>query len=946
MNRKNLLIISDTHIDDYKDYNYVNRHRFNNYEVYGDLIIEMAIEQKCDTLLILGDIINVPTNRAYILYLVKKIFRKWSKHFSEIYYILGQHDCDTKSSDHNLEDSVIHSIALDNMFYMDHKIAKIGETTIAFMNYYKEQDLSWIENKVDLFCGHVTINSLYGQDIDNSKFEEGICGDIHGVIDQGNLHSVGCQVQRYFGDSEYTTCIVYDAINKTWKRVPIDPDHELFMRLRGTSMELESGFSKEKNSLGMPKYYYRYEPLVLEKKEVQNYLINEDERLTTIKDVVESYVTQYGMLNIHKEVLARYVDKSAISMDFELIELKLINHRSVEELTVNFKDLPGSILLIGPNGSGKSTVIYGIYYCLKPGNDYTYHTTEGKDYSMLQLRLKYFGQEFTIFKDTQEIGLAIDGEWQSYNNKAQCNADILERLPFINYLDSFFFLDDTVNIFSSYSSERRIELLSNYYKLYVVDEMRLISEDLKSLEGEKWEELNSQIKLLDATLVERERIYKSKKEEFEEKYNQITEDDLIKLLEKEKKKYEENKKLEFKWANFDEISILSKKEKSESDLKIKQEELNKYIQEIKTLELKYNTSDLNSLVKEYSDSEIKELEAELKTHESSFSSWRNRLDSIEDYLKDTTIINCPSCNSEIELKSYTIVNRDDYLAEKSDIIRKGNDLLPKYTKIKERLEEIKGIKAFQMELSTDISTYNSNKGHIKTLNEFIRNISEALSELNTTIDEMKTLEKPISSESILNNISNCTEAIKTLKELKNEEKELSTFESDNNLQTLRARLEDINARWYEFDNYSNLFSTSGKIYKHILEFIISRFNSERIKYEVTEGTYRGSKYCDITCAYKPDGADNYREYWRLSKGQQALCDIDFVSNLITKCGLVVFDEMLKFLSPENQIHASMIIDGISSKHKIVTVQSDNYPFIDNKLFFTYDGKVTTVTGMT
>jgi ABC-type cobalamin/Fe3+-siderophores transport system ATPase subunit len=78
----------------------------------------------------------------------------------------------------------------------------------------------------------------------------------------------------------------------------------------------------------------------------------------------------------------------------------------------------------------------------------------------------------------------------------------------------------------------------------------------------------------------------------------------------------------------------------------------------------------------------------------------------------------------------------------------------------------------------------------------------------------------------------------------------------------------------------------------------------------------------------------------LSRGQKTLVDLDFIRNLITNAGVVVFDEILKFLSPANQIEGIRIINNMNPTLKIITNQSENSLYVNNCLNLHYNGVTT------
>ena len=188
-----ILVISDVHINDYPNYEFYRYQRLNWYIDYANRIVEIAKSRNINTLFIAGDFYDKPVNDPTILNVARKVIDTFDSYFDKVYYILGQHDLKTKN--YWIKDlrpfSVMNATAPSKWIYGDHKVFQIGGRSVAMMNFNPEPELDWIPEKVDLFIGHVTINTNgFGSDIDYSKFILGIAGDIHYPCFCNNLYSI------------------------------------------------------------------------------------------------------------------------------------------------------------------------------------------------------------------------------------------------------------------------------------------------------------------------------------------------------------------------------------------------------------------------------------------------------------------------------------------------------------------------------------------------------------------------------------------------------------------------------------------------------------------------------------------------------------------------------------------------------------------------------------
>jgi len=229
MTSNDWLLVSDIHLHDYPRYNKTPKARLNQSIKLAHRIAEVGRERGIKTLVLAGDFIEVPTNRSYIVHKLKEFFEILSEGFDTVFYILGQHELDSKSQGQEFHDSIVTVIAPKNFQYMDKKFFQHQGKNIAFMNWKPTQDLTWIKDPVDLFIGHVTVDARFGQPIDNTKFKLGIVGDIHQAKTVGNLMFIGTPQQNKLGDQQNSTAVVWNPKSNTAQHIDLDPDHSRFL---------------------------------------------------------------------------------------------------------------------------------------------------------------------------------------------------------------------------------------------------------------------------------------------------------------------------------------------------------------------------------------------------------------------------------------------------------------------------------------------------------------------------------------------------------------------------------------------------------------------------------------------------------------------------------------------------------------------------------------------
>jgi predicted MPP superfamily phosphohydrolase/ABC-type molybdenum transport system ATPase subunit/photorepair protein PhrA len=932
----NILIISDIHIGNYPNYETYKYERLEFYLTYAKRIIEIAQENNCKVLFIAGDFMDAPVNSPEVLRIAKQVINIWESYFDKIYYILGQHDLKSKNYDDPNVDkySITNVLAGSKMRYSDHSIIREGGRDIAMMNFTPEHDLSWIPNKVDLFISHWTINTNgFGEDNHSSdKFTLGIAGDIHYPCSDRNLHSVGISVPRYLGDSQSGTSVVVDLDTLEWKRVENDLENKLFTRYIKTSNWEEEGPSEEKLDNGIsPKIYKIYRPA--EETLITQRTLKEfsDDRVKDINEIIQKSVAENNLEKIHEKVLAQNPLSQSIDLNFKLLTLTINNVRSIDEYVWDLTDKKGVYQIVGENGSGKSSLMWSLNYALRGGLDIRDQIREGETQASVYLKLEYQGKVYGIYRGTDGVWLDIDGEYQSFGGKRDTENAIYEQLPFINYLDSFFFDDEAVSIMGSYSSDRRIELLSTYYRIDVLqnyyDTCTQLLQELNAQSKQSWNDYYAE----EASYNSKKQALESKKEELSHLLREVLERDLKELT----KQYKKRVSLESKNKGMTESEYEELKEFNKSKLLGFESKLSKNQRKLK---------DIKELLKDkgihHTEEEISEIsDKHLKAYEV-LMEIKAEIKSIKSRLENFSEITCPNCGTIIGLVDLQQVSKKE-LEDKLEKLRKEfHDGKEAYESEEDRIDSMKSeeesYKSYQSALK-DESTVNE---LIDSLENQIKTCNKDLEDIEIRYKESLDLLKGKSSKEIEEEMNSIRASIFQLNELDKQEKDLLEYEASGTLEKFKEKAEEVDKDIEDHQLYQQLFSNNGNLYKLILNSILERFNSDSFRYEAVSEWYRGKEYTDITGFYKNYKMKDFRPYYKLSRGQKTLVDLDFIRNLITNAGVVVFDEILKFLSPANQIEGIRIINEMNPPLKIITNQSENSLYVDKCLNLRYNGATT------
>ena len=926
-----ILVISDVHINDYPNYELYRYQRLNWYIDYANRIVEIAKSRNINTLFIAGDFYDKPVNDPTILNVARKVIDTFDSYFDKVYYILGQHDLKTKCywTPDLRPFSVMNATAPSKWIYGDHKVFQIGGRSVAMMNFNPEPELDWIPEKVDLFIGHVTINTNgFGSDIDYSKFTLGIAGDIHYPCSCNNLYSIGSQVQRYLGDAENGTCVVVDMKDLSWNRVEIDPNNELFTRYRKTDKYEDEGPSDELIRENCPKYYYIYRTNeAISEGDTLNIV---DDKVKTIDEIITKNIEVNGLKEVHQDVLNHFVDVNHIDLNFKLNKITIINVRSIDEMIINFTDYKGLLEISALNGGGKSTIIWSINYALRGGLDIRDEVREGTNSASVYLELTYQGKQYGIYRGTDGVSLDIDGEYQNLGSKRDTEAGIYELLPFINYLDSFFFMDDSVSIMGSYAAERRIELLSTYYRLDVISTYASLGkgllDELYKEGNQKWTELEQEKKIIEDLSL--------KFNEAKEKSKGIGTKDFI-----ENKISELNQEYKDSVVYFDKLDSIDSIKRSLSVVKKNEKDY-----EFKTFNLK---NEIDSLVipdiapEQVDEDKLEEVKNKGISIYKELEKLDIKLENNKEILNKFSSLTCPECGSKIDIVDLQPRSKEEI---KSNIYELELEIKSKnedYESLSEEYSELQKSQKSWKKYQDNLAKKSNLESKLESLKESLEETKNKINDLESQLDEFdsKTYREP---DLIMKEINKQNYSLKLLEDLSIIESQLSSAKENSRINSLTIEIEELEKKSAKYEKYVELLGDNGSLYELVLNSILTRFNSDKFKYEVVKSVYRGREYNDVIGYYKAPNMKRFRNYWRLSRGQRTLVDLDFIRNLVRGSGIIVFDEILKYLDSYNFTEGLSIIHSMNSPLKIITSQNENTIYVDCQIKLTYDGNITQI----
>jgi DNA repair exonuclease SbcCD ATPase subunit len=923
---KNILCVADIHIHAYNLYNYTPESRLNQAYLLADKIIKAGRDHNCEVIAILGDVFEKSVARPHVINTVKEFLDKLMSHFQYGYLIVGNHDADSKSSSQDPKDTTLTALLPKNLFYADEKIVNENGCTIAFSNWKPKFDLSWIQTPVDFFLSHVTINydggPYKGQDIDETRFRWGIFGDIHKKAVKGKLVSIGTPQMGKVSDQQESTAVVLHTDTKTWEHIDLDPEEELF-RLQYTRVKAEEGFTED------GRIYKIYKPVTIKTDDGRSQIVIP--QWDEINSLITGVIEKAGLQELHSQVVSSTHDIDEVDFDFRILKLKLKNFRSISEAEIDFDD-NDKVLILGENGNGKSSLLLGLRYALTECRSMKDFIKFDESECTAQVDLLYQKKLFSLKRGTKDWGLAIDGVAQSYNNKRQFEEDVHLKLPFIDYMDIFFFNANQSTIIGSLTPDRKSHIISKFFKLDKIDSYNETAKNLYNqhrtdveVKIQKYQALEELIKFLT------EKLESSESELPSEDINFITSKlSSLKVAYDNYMKYMQNKselsRLEGMIQSCQQ-SISTHKEKlsglNEGELKVQ----------------KFNSDQrLDSLSKrnfEYSNrmNERTRIQNELTSIIAEGSSAYQRLTLAKSS-------ECPYCHSKIESDSLnSLVN--SLQEEVNRLVEKKSDLesrlveLPAITTddMRDLLDQISKEKTLNVGIQSDLNNIRFFSESIKKDQDDLTKFQSQYSTLLSTLGP----EVPTLPEDYNDQVNYWNQKYNFWIQYKKDQDELNSkkLELESHVEDLRKARDLMNS----YMRYMKITSTTGDIYEQIMEKFAKEFSDNNFRYVVNPYKFRNKDYLDLDVQFNVRG--RWVSYQSLSSGQQTLCDINFLSKITTVNGLLVMDEMLKHLDPENTSYCTEVLSRMNVHCILISTHSDDINFYNKRLLLNLDSSGTT-----
>lgn len=935
-----ILTVSDIHIHDYSQRNPFEKARLLQTRIVAQNIIEVGKKEGADIIVFAGDVLEKSIIRPYVQAEVKLFLDTIMREFREGYIIWGNHDQDNKSEDQDFIDSCLAVMLPPNLHYADKKELIIDNSRIAFYNWRPEFDLSWIQGCVDLLITHATI-SYSGDDqyksqvLDQSKFSLAICGDIHKPASIGKYVSIGVPQRCKMSDSEYSTGVIYDCVNKTWKHVNLNP-HDNLMKFKYVPDLKDEGWDE---SIGTWKIY-KPDNLGISSLGVRNINVPAWDE---IGKLIDDIIVTNGLTPVHQEILKNLRNSEIKEVDFNFVLKRLYckNWRSIDEAELFFDDMD-KILIVGENGSGKSSLLSALKYafidCNASLKDFRQFGTKS---CTTEVDFLYQGKYYRIHRGWKSgkptFGLLVDNVPMKYNNKKEFDEDMHIRFPFIDYMDVFFFNSDHNKLIGDITPERKSELISKFYKMDKIDSYNEAAEFLMDKMKDNAQQWKKEIEESEKVLG----YIESRLGLLQLPGNSLEE---LLSLKNEGLRLQEAAK---KWAEYETMSSnLRGRLKVYTETKADLEEKIKFLRDPNTIEEEIR--EIKNKISEISSSilSLKVIDTEFNLKKSTLgdiNSEGNRLYLEWQNLGKTRV--CPTCKQEIK-------SGNDLVEHKAELEKKLTELTERKNQITAELQDLynrkqdsdsaisvlnKDLEILHGEVASKTAEISRGDNLRKQLEDTTRNIESCNLELSR-LKSPEEVKLPDNFMEMMGSIESGITIWNTYNSLLNDRSEVleKMAKCTKELETLKQGVQEL-------ESYIKLTGPTGKIYEEVMNRLAKQFTDNKVMYEVETYRYRGKDHLDLKSSYLNNG--NWVEYEACSDGQKTVLDINFLSKIVTRMGLLVMDEFLKHLDPKNHESCIEMISGMNIGCIMISSHMESISQFNNKTcrLKLNDSAVTSVT---
>ena len=919
-----ILITADTHIHNYANHNLFGDadFRLKQFPKLAKRLVELGEEYDCEYIFHLGDIIHkpllLPKTAGYVKEYFEILSDKWDR--DHTYLIYGNHDISNKSANQEKSDSILY--AFDNYYtYADGKVIQLGSSKIEFMNW--KPGLIKASSNPDLFAGHITLDEMYGQEVDANSWKLCVAGDIHQPKSMhNNCLTVNVPMPARISDCQDGSVIIYDTETKKAKRVLTESEDFKYLKIY---YEDDADYDETNDfHVGIPR------PQSIEGKE---YLSRELDLDSVISSVIKEASKDNPKLEeLHKNVSDKLQDTTeALNLRFKLNSIEIKNFRSLRQFEYRFQD--GLASCSDKNGAGKSSFLRAIEFTLNPPRQVKPLVTKGESDMQVDLDLDYQGNNFLISRGVDNgshwMRLFINNQEVEANSVTDKQAILVSRLPFINELDIMYRAQSAPNLLSDYNYSNRIDLVNRLLGLSIIDEYYKLSNTLLKSEQKK---LNTAIADIDK--------YKAVLSAMGNIDTEALRAEISSLLTVES---------DLKAAMTKQFELTSLLEEAKKVTAINNEidKLNHFITSssatidfnLLSIDLKLIQTDLNNIIKSKDSiaSEINSLNTELTKSSSVIKDYDNKINIAESQLEKIKSGSCPTCGQPVhdnQLLEKTEKELSILLANREATIELDKQLQDKLTIAKNSSE-------------TDIPKLASAESELRDLIAKVEHAQKTQESLNLERDKVAKLESDLAKLPQLDEyaimadyreLADKTAALKVdnakFQELN--KTYLNVKQSEEGLEKAENSKLASEELIKDYTDYVSLFHPTGSVVKSVFSKIAEVMSDTKFIVRTVKTLASKETRIDFDIDYQVT-SDLLLPYSELSGGQKTLVDMIFLKKLFKMSGgvgMLLLDETLRDLDPDNLEYVSHELKSCNAQTVILVTHVEGYSYADSVIKLT------------
>ena len=928
-----ILAVADIHIHDYPNRFPPGHHRYRlgqGSRIVAQNIIDAGKKYGCDYIVFAGDVIEHAIIHPYVQAEVKIFLDTIMSNFKEGWLIYGNHDIDNKGSDQSISDSCLGVMLPENLHYAHQTQIQMDGVNIGFNNWQPEIDLSWVQGKLDILFTHAEIcyngdEFFESQALDESKFTTAFCGHIHRAAqtDDGKYISIGIPQKCKMGDSDDATGVVITPGLSHWEWVNLNPNNNLMKFVYTADLDMADTWDEK----SMTYYVYKQDASEIDLSQQMIRVAAWEE----IEGMINEAIAVNNLQGVHQEVLRniKNIEAGEVDFGFTLLKLHAENWRSIEDVTIDFK-AGDKILIQGGNGSGKSSLLSAIKYAFVDVSD-TVGLTSLKPFiqfgakdCMTEVEFLYKGNLCKIRRGTKVYGLWINGEEMKYNNKKLFEEDVRVRFPFVSYMDAFFFDTDHHKFLGGMSPERKTEIISKFLRLDKIDTYNETAEKMS------WE-FRKDADMWKAKVSETEKLIAY----IDDKLATIVVPAVSKAdLEKQKEEGLALQRANDEWNKYNNLTASLTAQ------------INSYQDKIAELDLEIGSFRDPGTI----DFEISQIQGEIQNQQGrlvELGSARNNMNfknaELQRVTKEATDAwneagsigvgkICTHCGQVIKTSEAMEAHKNELLLKveslKPQILALRQEVADLQNLVQNSQEEYNQVNQYIAQLNSEVSKRMSEKSHqasvIAEKTKYDQLLGNARNQL-ASVGVVPRVDLPSDFMSKMSDIQsgiaawNLWETNMTDRGLRDQER-----------QTYQANLDSISACLVDLDAYIRLTGPTGVIYEEIMNKLKDQFSDNLVRYVVDRKGKGNREHLSLNPQYYNNG--NWVDYSACSAGQITILDLHCMTKLISNLGLLVFDEYLKHLSPENLDIALEMISGLNVGCIMLSSHMETVSAFNNRSF--------------